>query len=61
MLILTRRVGETLVIGGNIEVTVVGVNRNQVRIGVKAPGDVSVDRQEIYERKLIDGTLGRPR
>lgn len=51
MLILTRRIGETLVIGdGEVEVTVLGVKGNQVRIGTKAPKDVSVHRQEIYER-----------
>ena len=50
MLILTRRVGETLVIGDNVTVTVLGVKGNQVRIGVTAPRSVSVHRQEIYER-----------
>lgn len=61
MLILTRRVGETIRIGDDVEVTILGVNRNQVRIGVKAPNSTSVDRQEIYERKVIDGTLGTRR
>ncbi len=50
MLILTRRVGETLMIGDNVSVTVLGVKGNQVRIGVNAPKDVSVHREEIYER-----------
>jgi carbon storage regulator len=50
MLILTRRVGETVVIGDDVDVTVLGVKGNQVRIGVKAPRDVSVHREEIYKR-----------
>ncbi len=50
MLILTRRVGETLVIGDEVNVTVLGIKGNQVRIGVNAPKDVSVHREEIYER-----------
>ena len=50
MLILTRRVGETLNIGDNIQVTVLGVRGSQVRIGVKAPKDVAVHREEIFER-----------
>ncbi|AOU98819.1 carbon storage regulator [Acidihalobacter yilgarnensis] len=50
MLILTRRVGETLVIGDAIEVTVLGVKGNQVRLGIKAPKDVSVHREEVYQR-----------
>lgn len=50
MLILTRRVGETLMIGDNVSVTVLRVKGNQVRLGVNAPRDVSVHREEIYER-----------
>jgi len=54
MLILTRRVGETLIIGEDVAVTVLGIKGNQVRIGVKAPKDVSVHREEIYERIRVE-------
>jgi len=50
MLILTRRVGETVMIGDEVTVTVLGVKGNQVRLGVNAPRDVAVHREEIYER-----------
>lgn len=50
MLILTRKVGEVLVIGDDVEVTVLGVRGQQVRLGIKAPKDVSVHRQEIYDK-----------
>ncbi len=50
MLILTRRVGETVVIGNDVTVTVLGVKGNQVRLGVNAPREVAVHREEIYER-----------
>ena len=50
MLILTRRVGETVIIGDEVQVTVLGVKGNQVRLGVTAPKDVAVHRSEIYDR-----------
>ena len=66
MLILTRRVGEMLKIGDNIEVTVLGVKGNQVRIGINAPKDVVVNREEIHlrikeEQRQQQPTLGLPR
>ena len=50
MLILTRRVGETIIIAENIRVTILGVKGNQVRVGIDAPKDVAVHREEIYQR-----------
>ena len=57
MLILTRRVGETLIIDDDVEVQILGVKGNQVRIGIEAPDDVSVHREEIYQKiNDTDGT-----
>ena len=50
MLILTRRVGETVMVGNDVTVTIVGVKGKQIRIGINAPKDVIVHREEIYER-----------
>ena len=50
MLILTRRVGETLKVGNDVDVTVLGVKGNQIRIGIKAPKSVAVHREEIFDR-----------
>ncbi len=50
MLILTRRVGESVVIGGDVTITVLGVKGNQARIGVNAPKEITVHREEIHER-----------
>ena len=63
MLILTRRVGEKLVIGENVTVTVLGVKGNQIRIGIDAPPEIQVHREEIFkrilqEREEAEGTYG---
>ena len=64
MLILTRRVGETVVIGDDVTVTVLGVKGNQVRVGVNAPKEITVHREEIFERikrEQADGEAIPPR
>jgi carbon storage regulator len=61
MLILTRRVGESLMVGDDITITVLGVKGNQVRIGVNAPRDVAVHREEIYNRIQEDDTNKTPK
>jgi carbon storage regulator len=58
MLILTRRVGETVMIGDNVSVTILGVKGNQIRVGVNAPKETPVHREEIYER--IHGETKEP-
>lgn len=57
MLILTRRVGETLKIGNDVDVTVLGVKGNQIRFGITAPKDVAVHREEVFERIKSESKL----
>jgi carbon storage regulator len=59
MLILTRRIGETVMIGDKIKVTVLGVNGNQVRVGIEAPKSVEVHREEVYERVVAERSTGK--
>ena len=61
MLVLTRRIGETLVIGGNVTVTILGVKGSQIRIGITAPSEVSIHREEIYLRILKERANGAER
>ncbi len=58
MLILTRRAGETVMIGSDVTITVLGVKGNQVRIGINAPKDVAVHREEIFERIQSEKAAG---
>ncbi len=58
MLILTRRVGEAIIIGDNINITVLGIKGGQARLGISAPKEVSVHREEIYERILEERAAG---
>lgn len=60
MLILTRRVGETLMVGDEVTVTVLGVKGNQVRLGVNAPKHIAVHREEIYQRIQQEKDQGAP-
>ncbi len=52
MLVLTRRIGEEIVIAGNVRLRVLSIDRNQVRIGVVAPSSIPVDRHEVHDRRL---------
>jgi len=61
MLILTRRVGESVIIGNDVTVTVLGVKGNQVRLGVNAPREVAVHREEIFERIKREQVDDQPR
>ncbi|WP_299084954.1 carbon storage regulator CsrA [uncultured Paraglaciecola sp.] len=61
MLVLTRRIGETLMIGDDVTVQVLGVKGNQVRMGIVAPNDIAVDREEIYIKKQQEKAINEQR
>lgn len=61
MLILTRRVGETVMIGNEVTVTVLGIKGGQVRLGINAPKEIAVHREEIYERILRESGGDKPK
>ncbi len=60
MLVLTRRTGETVMIGANITVTVLDIKGGQTRLGIQAPTSVAVDREEVYRRKLKERECAQP-
>jgi carbon storage regulator len=60
MLVLSRRIGEEIVIGEQIRVVVMSVQKDRVRLGICAPGSLRVDRQEVHERRTIERRTGRP-
>lgn len=59
-LILTRRIGETVNIGQEVSITVMAINGSQVRLGITAPKNIVVDREEISERKRVEAARGQP-
>ena len=61
MLILTRRIGETVVIGDDISVTILGVKGNQIRVGISAPKNVSVHREEVYRKLKSEAPAQKPK
>ncbi len=61
MLILTRRIGETVMIGDDVSVTILGVKGNQIRVGISAPNDVAVHREEVYQKLQAEKAVKKPR
>lgn len=57
MLVLTRRIGEALIVGDDVNITILGVKGNQVRLGINAPNNVSVDREEIHIKKKLEANM----